>query len=329
MSLAPKEFFSNDVGAPQLTGTAGSLIAVLDAVLVNGYGSRSPLGWTKPFSGTNLAAYRNNPSFGSGYYLRFSDTNAQVTAVRGYEAMTDVNTGTGMFPLAAQQAADTFIGKSVAASATVRPWAVFGNARCFYLFIGSEVDTVFGVNTAPFFFGDVNTYRAGDTGAFCIPFGVNTATTALLSSTQNTRCFVNGYSTHFFDGVSSGLWFAYMARSFGGAPLPIGASMVAPGATSTNFGSTLMVATFPMGGVNALPLSRALVLEQQFNGVLRGEMPGVYIPLVSLINVPNLSTVTNVGDLPGGTVLRHMRFNAPATNTSGPGSVLFDITNNW
>ena len=35
---------SDDAGAPNLTGAAGSLIAILDAVLVNGYGAKPAAG---------------------------------------------------------------------------------------------------------------------------------------------------------------------------------------------------------------------------------------------------------------------------------------------
>ena len=329
MSLAPREYFSSDLGAPVLNGTAGSLIAVLDAVLVNGYGSRTPLGWTKPFSGTNLAAYRNNPTFGSGSYLRVADTAAQVTAVRGYEGMTDVTTGTGMFPTAAQQAADTLIGKSNAASALARGWAIFGNARCFYLFIELSVGEPSN-DCYTYFFGDINPYRAGDTGTFCIPFGVNTGTTAITTTTAQSRNFISSPGITLFSATTNANWFGYLARPFTSALVSVGVTSVVPGYNSQSFGLLSDAAQYPLGGANSLPLSRAYVLEQQFNGILRGEMPGVYVPLCSVANIPNYSLVSNVGDLPSGTNLRRVGFNGPSANSSSTrGAVFFDMTNNW
>jgi hypothetical protein len=34
-------YTSNDLGAPQLNGLTGSLLTVLDAVLINGYGTKT------------------------------------------------------------------------------------------------------------------------------------------------------------------------------------------------------------------------------------------------------------------------------------------------
>ena len=62
----------DDPSAPVLSSpSAGSLIGVLDACLVNGYGSKAAAGWTKAFSGTKLAAYRQGG--GSMCYLRIDD----------------------------------------------------------------------------------------------------------------------------------------------------------------------------------------------------------------------------------------------------------------
>ena len=66
-------YLSTDASAPTLDGNVGSLITVLDAVLVNGYGAKAAAGWTKAFSGTNKAAYRNSPSTGTGLFWRIQD----------------------------------------------------------------------------------------------------------------------------------------------------------------------------------------------------------------------------------------------------------------
>lgn len=71
--MAVTKYMSSDSGAPIMNGTQGSLVNVLDAILVNGYGSKSPAGWTKPFSGTSKAVYRNSPLTGTGTYYRVYD----------------------------------------------------------------------------------------------------------------------------------------------------------------------------------------------------------------------------------------------------------------
>src|SRR5690606_2349611 len=89
---------STDASAPAPTGQLGSLIALLDAILVTGYGSTPGAGWTEAFSGSDKAAYR----MGSGrsqMYVRIDDSGPggqgpREARINGFEAMTDVDTGT-------------------------------------------------------------------------------------------------------------------------------------------------------------------------------------------------------------------------------------------
>ncbi len=96
----PNVYFSSEPGAPQLTGQVGDLIPLLDAVLVNGYGGKPPSGWSRPFSGTNKAAYRQAPKEGRPQmYLRIDDSSSgEYAFANGYQDMTDVDTGTLQFP---------------------------------------------------------------------------------------------------------------------------------------------------------------------------------------------------------------------------------------
>lgn len=94
MAAGFEYFDSTQAGAPVLHGAAGRLIAVLDWVLV------SKGGWTKPFTGTNLAAYRSDT--GNRFYLRVDDTQATYTRTRAYRSMTAVSTGTSQFPTSTQ-----------------------------------------------------------------------------------------------------------------------------------------------------------------------------------------------------------------------------------
>src|SRR6478609_9197278 len=92
----------DDSSAPTLSASNGALITVLDAVLVNGYGSKTAAGWTKAFSGTNLAAYLQG-SGSNGRYLRVDNsTSDNFPRLRGFKAMSAISTGTDGFPLDAQ-----------------------------------------------------------------------------------------------------------------------------------------------------------------------------------------------------------------------------------
>ena len=140
---------STDAGAPNLTGQVGSLVALLDAILVNGYGAKPAAGWTKAFSAANKGAYKqdttasNNPA---GMYLYVDDTgpgagSAREARATGFETMSAITpTGTGQFPTAALTSVTggyTCIRKSATADATVRQWTAIANGQTLYLFIES------------------------------------------------------------------------------------------------------------------------------------------------------------------------------------------------
>jgi hypothetical protein len=60
--MTVRVYRSTDASAPVLTGQVGSLTALLDAVLVNGYGALSAAGWTIAQTTTNKRGYKQNTS---------------------------------------------------------------------------------------------------------------------------------------------------------------------------------------------------------------------------------------------------------------------------
>jgi hypothetical protein len=170
---------STDVGAPVLTGQTGSLVALLDACLVNGYGSVAAAGWTKAFSATNKAAYKQNLTGSNnvlGMYLYVDDTGPGAGSSRearccGFETMSAITpTGTGQFPTAAQIAITggfVAIRKSATADATGRAWTLVANGQTFYLFTECG-DSISPLGAATFFFGDIKPYKSADPYAVMI-----------------------------------------------------------------------------------------------------------------------------------------------------------------
>lgn len=94
---------------------------------------RAPAGWAKPFSATNKAAYQSIDTNSTQLYLRLDDAHAQYTRVRGYENMTDVDTGDGLFPTLAQ-CTDTEYSwpKSNVAGTTTRSWALVADGSMIH-----------------------------------------------------------------------------------------------------------------------------------------------------------------------------------------------------
>lgn len=203
-------YYSTDSSAPSLTNAVGSMITLLDAILVNGYGAKAALGWTKTYTGTNLAAYTQGTG-SNGFKLAVDDTNSGYTKVRGYEAMTNVTTGTNPFPTIAQQAAATYCWHK-SDSATTRPWIAWGNERCLSL----AIDTTGVVNTAGmvlYQFGDVFSEAATD--PYCTIMRGSTVTTVTITDGSA------GWKKDAINGTNSN---GYIARlqSGSGAALPIG-----------------------------------------------------------------------------------------------------------
>ena len=87
--MTVRVYQSTDTSAPVLTGVAGSLIALLDAVLVAGYGTQTAAGWTKPFNGINKGVYKHA---GSNGYFRFVD-DASANADASWTSATDMSPG--------------------------------------------------------------------------------------------------------------------------------------------------------------------------------------------------------------------------------------------
>lgn len=142
---------SIDAGAPLLRNVAGDLIAVLDWALDVASGTH----WQKVYTSTNKAVYR--ATTGQRYYLRVDDTGTTLAVVRGYATMTAVDTGTGIFPDAAQRVSPAYYFYK-ASNATAREYAIVGDSR-FFALLGSGGT---GVERFPLLFGEASPLDAAD-----------------------------------------------------------------------------------------------------------------------------------------------------------------------
>jgi len=118
-------------------------------------------GWTKPFSGTNLAVYRG----GSGlrHFYRFNDTVTIASRMLGYVDMTDVNTGTEAFPTNAQMSGGLYWQKSTTADATnAKPWVIWADDKTMYMFVWYGVQTLTYSDMCMMGLGEFISYRGGD-----------------------------------------------------------------------------------------------------------------------------------------------------------------------
>ena len=134
----PTVYRSTDTDAPVLTGLVGSLIAVLDACLVNGYGDKAAAGWTKAFSGTNKAAYKNSfADGGSECLIRVDDASpndggngdgSRGAYFTGYSSMSGIDDGSN-------PTSGVYLRKSGTENSTARPWIMFADGRTFHFYV--------------------------------------------------------------------------------------------------------------------------------------------------------------------------------------------------
>lgn len=288
---------SSDASAPTLSGTAGDLVNLLDKCLVSGYGAKAAAGWTKPYTGANKAAFRNDSSTGTGMYLRVLDDGsgtggAKEARVTGYESMSDVDTGTAPFPTAAQGisgGAYLICRKSAAASATTRDWIVLADAYTFYLLVLTGDGA--GVYEC-MMFGDIYSVKPSADAYRC----------ALIARSVENDFGNPGYALPRLSAIGSATSGHFMARTYSGA----GASVTigchgdtAKGGSATDFAGTMV---YPNSTDSGLYVSPVWVHETSGN-IVRGRLRGLYQPLHAIASFTDKDTLSGANTYSGKSFL--------------------------
>lgn len=250
---------SSDASAPTLNGTTGSLVTVLDAILVNGYGAKAAAGWAKSYSGASKAAYR--PAAGTRFYMRIQDDGPGAGTYKearmvGFETMSDVDTGTGRFP---SGATNLFIRKSATADATARAWVAYADGRTLYFFALTG-DTA--NNYKACHFGDIYSVAPGDAYQ-CLVIG---------RPAENTGTYGELMDTEYPSSAAAG---HFMARSYGGGGSAITVSKHGDNGKSGTAGYPTGALPGPNPQDGAYYLSPFWVCEASSASV-RGRMRGMH-----------------------------------------------------
>ncbi|MBY6102295.1 hypothetical protein [Marinobacter nauticus] len=338
-------FTSDMVGAPQLTATPGSIIAILDACLINGFGTATPDGnkitvsggvatvefsggntfekyavieiegatpselndvwritattattfsfdcpgipdgtatgsitvkratpgyWEKTFGDSLKTAYRSIHPDSNGMFLRIDDslpvTDPFCVPIRGYQSMTDIDTGVGEFPKFSDRPADlssnTHLWPRIYQDnqySNPGHWAVIADERFFYYLPFHYYRTGAGLHQ----FGDLSLGFGND--AF------NTVTTAHYRKPNDPEDYTSsyelsgpGYQGCYFaasqDGIESGV--RYYRRGSEDIKMPSG-NFTAP--------------TYPHPASGGYLLHNVLGKSQDGSlMVYRGVVPGLY-----------------------------------------------------
>lgn len=272
---------------------------------------QAALGWTKVFSGTNLAAYKSSDLASTGCILRIADADTFYARARGYESMTDVNTGSGLFPNEGQVSGGLYWPKSSAADASARNWVLVGDGRIFYLMVAysGTGQTNYGFNHV---FGDIASVKSPDAYS-CVIHG--------HGNTSYTTAGNNGISD-FDDCNGNSTGWTYMPRSYtalgGSVSLRKTFPFISGGTSFKSGAGGLPYPNYADGGVY---LSQFNLIENG-TGVYRGAVPGFY-------GIPQ-----NVG----GGVFNNRDLITGVTGYSGKsfrmigsavGAFAFDVTGPW
>jgi hypothetical protein len=289
-----------------VSGTAGSLITALDLELVTNRG------WTKEFSGTNKAAYRNSALALARKYMRVVDdgtaptSGARESLVQGYATMSTVDAGTGQFPTSG----DAYIRKSSLADATARTYLAVGDDKTFYLFVltGDTANQYLSHG-----FGDFYSYKPADTQA-CILFARPVNTT---SSSEWSFFWQWNNSTY---GANSA---NYIGGSIVGVPGETTLCKTVSGAVQiANYGAEAVNSHIPFPNVadGAIWVSPYQMLTSAggstvVDKVLRGKLRGIYYPMHNSVNFSDGDTFNGAGDLAAKSfrILKGVGFNGTST----------------
>lgn len=390
MATYPVKYINDSMrGAPQLSGTAGTLIAVLDAFLLTGFGQVTalavtvadgiatasvqpgqtfdvgcvvlvegstqsalngearvlsasntsitwatdappgaaggaihikvaPVGWwEKKFSSGNVAVYRSTHPLASGFCWRVDDSGATFARTRGFEAMSDVDTGLGPFPTNAQLNNGGYLHKSTTAGAAAVPYDFAADAQTILAAIASGRPSGATFLVSPIRgFGDMLPLRpSGDGFAVALPTNVSTNT-------------VFGA----FDTTVSGASAVYLARShtgIGGA-VSSGARAYVTTSDSGLSGNDPYLGAFPSSVDGALRYCRRYIYAD--DGVTpRAEVPGVlHIPQSGVrSSISARDVLTGTGELAGRKLVALNHANGSAITVAPGGLTLLDITGPW
>ena len=283
----------------------------------------APAGWQELFAGAlaNVIALKPSVPEATGCVLRIDDTTTSRARVVGYEAMTDINTGTGRFPTEAQFAGGLYLPKSDATTTAARPWRMYISERVMILAVAphESYPDSYGV----YVLGDFVSSKGVDPYACMVSGG------GLGVSNTSAGDALDGSAA--ISSRTSSDHACYVARGALGVGGPLGLNKLGPLATSSRVFSgsssyATMPLTFPNPSDNSL---RVGPVDLYQGGDLRGVLLGVYHSPQPLIGSGAFATGQRiVGQGPyAGRTFEAITVGEPG---SSPAGVMFvDITGPW
>lgn len=295
-SVTSGTFTASAPGVADVTGT-GTLSAKTPGA-----------GWLKVFSGTNKAVYKSSDPTATGMYLRVDDTGTTSARVVGYESMTDVDTGVGPYPTAAQISGGGYFLKSDTANSTAKPWMLFADSKGFLISVN-----LYSMYQHQFAFSDFTSTKQGD--AYCNFLACSN--TAAYSVSWGSGPFSSAFFTTSFDAV------IYAPRSY----TQLGSSIaLTPGFCSpvgNGYSGVTGGLVYPSGPGNGLLVTDIILKENSTPNYRALNTPGVF----ATPQVLPLTHGDKVSNITGLTGRKLMALAVGANNAEG--RIFIDITGPW
>lgn len=391
MSTSVKHIHNGMRGAPQISGTAGTLIAALDALFTSGWGITTALSvtvadgiataqltpgetfdrtavvlvagatpgelngesrvltssntaitwattaadgvatgtitikyapqtsWVKGFAGTSKAEYHSTHVQSNGHSLRIDDTGTTTARVRGYETMTDVDTGTGPFPSDTQMSGGGYIHKSIQSNATPVKYRIFCDER----FVVFSIAAGSGANAAN---------KAAPARGFGDPLAFATggdAWSTLLSATGSNAA--SAYTSSLDCGItttSNGV--CVMPRAVSGLGSSVNLNVMPfTGAINLASGADDTLGSILSDVDGRIRPSHMFVKGVAVGSAARAQVPGVhYLPHSNALGViTDGDFLDGAGDLSGRRLM--CVATGPSLSATPTGVYLMDITGPW
>lgn len=301
---------STDASAPIMNSSAGSLIAVLDACLVNGYGAKPAAGWAKQVidAGTFQATYTQGAIAGlvqKKVYVKDDAATPGNATAWACDACTVSATPTLTNKFWGQDT--TNIGVLIKAdqeNALVSKWMIIAGPRWAYLFTKRSNWGSRGWQMS--FFGDLDSPYANDKGKFAASGFNNLQGTLALGA--GCRVMTSG-----FIGV-----YGHQDGTFAFNPYGYKRSM---GDIAGYADTTVPKSIYSSG----LLLSRIQVADTKR---YRGSLPQIFRSVVSLdafswYMLPDDYVMQNAD---ASKSYLHIQFGGTITGLTEPGRVFIDIT---
>lgn len=263
-------------------------------------------GWTKAFTATNKRAYYMGSGCVARKYLRVNDAaagtgGAKEALVRGFNTMSDIDTGTGPFPTAAQSAltqSSLVWRKSNTADGTARTWDAWADDRTLVIVIyaGDNANVCL-----LYYFGEYESSASSDTTAAILQGKAQENTT---STTANEPGISMETGTSVSIGTGTGGLQRYVCGDANGlnvsskawaAPAPFS---VASAGTVSQLGYI----SYPNAVDGGLYLSPLLMYRPNAAGTAPnpiGKLRGLMVPLHPASSFSNGDIFNGVGDFAG------------------------------